>query len=260
MRRSLATFAAFVILCVALVGLAMARVPLPGSVHRVDTAAALQPAPTARSADAPVFVELFTSQGCSSCPPADAVLQRLADDPTVVAVSRNVTYWDRLGWRDTLGRAGNTALQQRYAARGVDNGEIYTPQAVINGRSGVVGSREAELTRAIDAGARARRTGVRVTADSASTLAPAAGQELRFIAVASRRAVDIGRGENGGRQVAYHNVVLNEAMIACPAEAACSATIPANLRSQPGADRFAVVLQGGNGGPVLAARWLPLAR
>lgn len=260
MHRSLLLFAGLTVLCATLIGFAMARAPLPNSAPKADHAATLQSAPGRRSADAPVLVELFTSQGCSSCPPADAVLERLTNDPGVIAISRNVTYWDRLGWRDTLGRAANTALQQRYAARGVDNGGIYTPEAVINGAAGVVGSRAAEVNRAIDEGARARRMALRVSADRAATAAAAPGQELRFIAIASRRSVTIGRGENGGRQLNYHNVVLNEAVTACPADGACSASIPGHIRNHAGADRFAVVLQGANGGPVLAARWLPVAR
>src|SRR5207253_7009115 len=85
-----------------------------------------------------VVVELFTSQGCSSCPPADAALERFAREPNVVAISRPVAYWDSLGWRDTLARPANTDLQRRYAARHVSD-EVYTPQAVVQGAVALAG-------------------------------------------------------------------------------------------------------------------------
>src|SRR5690349_18078794 len=89
------------------------------------------------------LVELFTSQGCSSCPPADAVMQRLADEAGVVAILRPVTYWDEEGWRDTLARPENTARQLAYArALGV---QVYTPQAVVDGRVALVGSQESNV-------------------------------------------------------------------------------------------------------------------
>jgi hypothetical protein len=96
----------------------------------------------------PVLVELFTSQGCSSCPPADEFLDRLAREPGIVAISRPVTSWDALGWRDTLAREENTRLQRAYAARHGD--EAYTPQAVVQGRVLLIGGREGAVHRAID--------------------------------------------------------------------------------------------------------------
>lgn len=87
-------------------------------------------------ADRQVVVEFFTSQGCSSCPPSDHLAARLATEPGVLVMQRPVTYWDRLGWTDTLGKEGNTSLQRSYAARrlGGRNG-VYTPQAVIGGKT-----------------------------------------------------------------------------------------------------------------------------
>src|SRR5690242_17760384 len=88
----------------------------------------------------PVVVELFTSQGCAACPPADEFLGRLAREPAIVAITRSVTSWDRFGWRDTFGREENTQLQQRYAIRHREDG--YTPQAVVQGRVMLIGGRE----------------------------------------------------------------------------------------------------------------------
>lgn len=85
----------------------------------------------------PIAVELFTSQGCSSCPPADELVAELVDDPNLVILTRPVTYWDRLGWRDTLAREENTDLQRTYAGRlERGGGRAYTPQAVVDGASG----------------------------------------------------------------------------------------------------------------------------
>ena len=248
----------------AIAAIAFAGMPQPDAGRAsADTIAAAgartttaPPAPP-RTAATAVLVELFTSQGCSSCPPADVVLEQIAADPAVVAISRNVTYWDRLGWRDSLGREANTALQRRYAARGVDGGEVYTPQAVVNGASGVIGSHANELRRAIGSAAATRPVHLRITGQSVSTESPTNGAELRFIAVAARRNVRVDRGENGGRTLSYHNVVIDEALVSCAAAGACSAELPATVRNARGADRWAVVLQRRGGGAVLAARWLP---
>ncbi|MEL6486536.1 MAG: DUF1223 domain-containing protein, partial [Pseudomonadota bacterium] len=95
---------------------------------------------------APVLVELFTSQGCSSCPPADRLADRLDSEDGLVIISRPVDYWDRLGWTDTLASPQNTALQRAYARRGLGgyNG-VYTPQSVVAGAFGEVGSDERAL-------------------------------------------------------------------------------------------------------------------
>ena len=97
--------------------------------------------PALAAKDEPVLLELFTSQGCSSCPPADALAEKLATDPSLVVIARPVTYWDRLGWKDTLAPEVNTALQQAYARRGLagQNG-VYTPQLVVDGRRDPAGA------------------------------------------------------------------------------------------------------------------------
>src|SRR5262249_38071684 len=94
-------------------------------------------------------VELFTSQGCSSCPAADALLKRLADRDDLVALSLSVDYWDYLGWRDTLA-SPKFAERQRAYARARGDGAIYTPQAVVNGMAHVNGSDEGQIARAIE--------------------------------------------------------------------------------------------------------------
>lgn len=216
-----------------------------------------RPSAMPKSANAqPVLVELFTSQGCSSCPPADKLLTQLDADGGIVALSRPVTYWDRLGWKDTLARPAHDELQRRYAARGLPGGGVFTPEAVVQGSSAAVGSDERKL-RALIAATRdpnavtLAQMGDRVTASRAM-----AGAELRFVAVAKNRAVRIVQGENGGRAIGYTNVVLNEVAAACAPSAPCSATIPATITGQKGADRWAAVLQNKDGGRVQAVRWI----
>ena len=94
-------------------------------------------------------IELFTSQGCSSCPAADRLLQELAKRPGVIAMTFPVTYWDYLGWKDTLARPENSHRQRDYAATRGD-GEVYTPQAVVNGVKGCVGSNLAAIKSALN--------------------------------------------------------------------------------------------------------------
>lgn len=212
------------------------------------------------AADAsPVLVELFTSQGCSSCPPADRLLEKINREAGVVAISRPVTYWDRLGWKDTLARPANDVRQRRYASRALPGGGVYTPEAVVQGQQAVVGSDESQLRRLI-AGARKgppvalAQSGNRITA---SRSAP--GSELNFMAIAARRDIGINSGENGKRQLGYTNVVLSEAAVACAGKGACGAAVPTAIADRRGADRWAVVLQSVNHGPVQSVRWISRA-
>jgi hypothetical protein len=165
----------------------------------------------------PVVVELFTSQGCSASPPADALLAELGRQPGIVALSLNVDYWDYRGWRDTLASADCTQRQRDYAARRGD-GRVYTPQAVINGRTEMLGSDRDGLLAAI-AAERGRDEGaVPVSLASGERevrveVGAAPSQDLRRNAtiwvatMVPRAVVDIGRGENAGRTIAYTNVV-----------------------------------------------------
>jgi hypothetical protein len=108
----------------------------------------------ATAANTPVLVELFTSQGCSSCPPADKIAGHLKNDPNIIMLSLNVDYWDYLGWRDTLASHDFTQRQMDYAHARGDN-DVYTPQMVINGENHAVGSNQAVVESTI---ANARRS------------------------------------------------------------------------------------------------------
>lgn len=211
----------------------------------------------------PVLIELFTSQGCSSCPPADKVAAKIAPSTGLVVISRPVTYWDRLGWKDTLAKEANTQLQQSYARRGLEgqNG-VYTPQAVVNGRFGTVGSRELEVRMGIAHHSGKPNAAIRVNDLGADGFGVGLGgdtakpAELVLTAVTREVEVGIGSGENGGRTVTYTNVLRDERTIANWSGGKASHVIsPAQLKVK-GANRYALILREPGGGPVLAARWL----
>lgn len=209
----------------------------------------------------PVVVELFTSQGCSDCPPADVVLEKLSSDPTIIAISRPVNYWDDLGWKDTLARQGNTDLQRAYAARGGLGSGVYTPQAMVQGIYGVVGSSEGALHGLINHARALPGPTIVVTTsrDGGRNIALAGGIPrsvvVKILALRSSVAVRIGRGENGGSNVRYTNVVVGEHDLA-GSGAQSPIAVPASYLHESGADRAAVIIQQGNEGQILAARIL----
>ena len=174
-------------------------------------AAALAPV-AAVAADRPVVVELFTSQGCSSCPPANAYLNELARDRSdVLALAFHVTYWDRLGWRDPFSMEAATERQARYGHKFGDGS--YTPEIVIDGASSHVGSRRDEVGPAIDAAKRQGRTATSVSVAKAGgqlTIDVADGSgngKVLLVGFDRDHETAIRRGENGGRTLRESNVV-----------------------------------------------------
>ena len=207
-------------------------------------------------AGSPVLVELFTSQSCSSCPPADALLARLAERPDVLALDLHVTYWNQLGWHDPFSLEAATARQRDYAARlGLD--EIYTPQLVAGGRHQVVGSDAAAVGAALaaakaeagpDVAVALRATGAGVTID----IGAGSGAATLWLAGFDPRAVThVGGGENGGRTLAEANVVRAIAPVAAWRGAPLRLTLP-----RPAGTRVAAFLQAADG-TVLATAILP---
>lgn len=178
-------------------------------------AAALFARPGVAAGGRPVLVELFTSQGCSSCPPADAFLETLKDRPGVIALSYHVDYWDYLGWRDTLGSAEYSQRQYDYAkSRGDSN--VYTPQTVINGESHFVGSHRSKVSDSIDAarsGATAQWVDIAMSDNPTDLIINvAAGEPMKkatlwLMAFAPVIKTEIKRGENAGSTIVYYNVV-----------------------------------------------------
>lgn len=171
--------------------------------------AAAAPAP----AGTPVLVELFTSEGCSSCPPADRLLARLASGPAVpgalvVALSLHVDYWNRLGWEDPFSSRAHTERQAAYSARFAGSGRIYTPQMVVDGRTEFVGSDERAARRAISDAAREPKAFVRLVPDGAGaarvTVAGAsAGADVFLAVVEDGLSSDVTRGENAGKRLPH---------------------------------------------------------
>jgi hypothetical protein len=161
-------------------------------------------------------IELFTSQGCSSCPAADKLIAEYAKDPSVIAMSLAVDYWDYLGWKDTLALGGHTARQRAYAkARG--DREVYTPQVVVDGAVHTLGSDKAAIERAI-AQTRAQSSPlvlpvkIEQSGDKLTVTVPASKDEksqaeVWLCPISKSVQVAIGRGENSGHTFTYTNVV-----------------------------------------------------
>ena len=227
----------------------MQRVALPAAL-----AIAAWAAVASASADPRAVVELFTSQGCSSCPPADRLLGELAHDPAIVALSLPIDYWDYLGWKDTLANPRHAARQRGYARVRGDR-EVYTPQAVINGVAHALGSDGA----AIDAAIRATRTdpstlavpvrllieGDRLDVKIAPAADAAGAGEVWLCELAKAVPVPIGRGENGGRTIVYHNVVRRWVRLGEWNGSEHSFSVPVAELAENGTDALAVIVQGG---------------
>ena len=204
-------------------------------------------------------IELFTSQGCSSCPPADRLLGELAQDSSLLTMSLAVDYWDYLGWKDTLAIHGHTTRQRAYAAARGDR-EVYTPQVVVNGIVHVLGSDKAAIEAAI---AKTRASAAPLTLPVTMTVAdgkvtvnvPAAkdehrGGEVWLCPITNATPVAIGRGENNGRTLTYHNVVRRWVKLGDWSGKAASfsmplADLPNGDYSLRDIDHLAVVVQSG---------------
>ena len=158
----------------------------------------------------PAVVELFTSEGCNSCPPAEAYVGELAGRSDVLALAFHVDYWDGLGWRDRFGLSQSVERQRSYA-RSLRLSSVYTPEVVIDGRADYVGSNRSSIGNAL----KERRDGVPVTltvgnGEAEVRLAPhekAPGGDVVLVAYLRSAVSPIGRGENAGRTLAEYNIV-----------------------------------------------------
>ena len=182
--------------------------------HLLLSAAATALARSARAAPAPVVLELFTSEGCSSCPPADALLGELSRQPGVIALAWHIDYWDGLGWHDPYATHFATDRQSAYATRLHD--EVYTPALVVNGGRIVVGSDRPAIASAI---AGTQPAGVPVTlqrdatglsAEIGAAIAPASALLVTFDPI---RTTAVGAGENGGRRLTEFNIVRSQVVL-----------------------------------------------
>ena len=230
---------------------------------RVSQPAAAQQ-DTRQAAATPVLVELFTSQGCSSCPPADDLLAELAGRPDVVALSLHVDYWDYIGWKDPYASPQYTARQQRYT-QALNLRYVYTPQIVVDGRANVVGSRRAEVLEAIEAAAkRDRPLKITFVTRNGGTViipegpAPEEGATV-WLAVYDREHVtEIQRGENAGRRLRNVNVVRSFERLGTWTGARLEIPLDLAGARARGRDGCAVIVQRGRAGPVLAAAAMSL--
>jgi hypothetical protein len=223
-------------------------------------------------AEPKAVVELFTSQGCSSCPPADKVLGELAKDPSVIALSMPIDYWDYLGWKDTLADSRFSARQKAYSHMRGDR-DVYTPQVIVNGAAHVIGSDRARIEGAIkDTGKTDNVMSLPVTmtlsgkqltvsvAAAKSEGTPASG-EIWLCSISKAVPISIARGENRGREVVYHNVVRNLLKVGDWNGNPGSWTVPLDSVMRDGIDAAAVLVQDGSRdkpGPMLGAAFTPL--
>lgn len=161
-------------------------------------------------------IELFTSQGCSSCPPADALLTSLAERPDVVALAYHVDYWDYIGWEDTFG-AQTYSDRQRAYAKSWGSSRIYTPQMVVNGVKGVVGSRRADVQKAIDGASLPLAIGMMRDGDTLKVDVPAKAElgdaTVWLVTYLDRADVAIDQGENAGKSMVYTQVVTGRQVL-----------------------------------------------
>ena len=224
------------------------------------------------AAEPRAVVELFTSQGCSSCPPADKIIGELAKDPGVIALSMPIDYWDYLGWKDTLADSRFSARQKAYSLMRGDR-DVYTPPAIVNGEAHVIGSDRASIERAI--GATRKNEGVMsvpvsmklagghitVSVADANKGPVAQHGEVWICSISKAVPISIGRGENRGRELTYYNVVRNVLKVGDWNGTAGSWTVPLENISREGIDAAAVIVQDGSRdrpGPMLGAAYTSL--
>jgi hypothetical protein len=218
-------------------------------------------------------VELFTSQGCSSCPPADQIIGDLAKDPSVIALSMPVDYWDYLGWKDTLADSRFSARQKAYSQMRGDR-DIYTPQAVVNGATQVIGSDAAKIRTEIDSTRKGAASVMTVPVSvsvsgkhvnvsvAASTESSSSNHgEVWICSVSKSVPITVGRGENRGRELTYYNVVRNWLKVGDWNGNAANWSVPLENVSRDGVDAAVVYVQDGSRdrpGPMRGAAYTSL--
>lgn len=208
-------------------------------------------------ADGPVLVELFTSQGCNSCPPADAYLGDLAKRKDVVALAFHVDYWDQLGWKDPFADAAWTRRQRQYS-RALRTTQIYTPQMVIDGGVHAIGSDRTSVERLIGDAAKRQRPAVALkrAPDGLDLRIDGQGEgEIWVVGYDPRHETKVPRGENAGKTLAEFNVVRGIRQVDAWKGGALSRMLAA-AELPPGA-AHAVVIQEAGLGRVLAVATAP---
>ena len=213
-------------------------------------------------ADNPIVVELFTSQGCNSCPPAEALLHDLAAEEDLIALEFHVDYWDKLGWPDPFALPQATQRQRNYGSW-FSLSYIYTPQMVIDGEVETVGSRRGEVLNAIVA-ARELQKSVLVEIDpsgQARLSGPKLGQEavLWFVTYDAAHETDVLRGENAGKQLVNTNVVRSIEALGGYEGGERQLSLPLDPARSDGRSHAVLLVQADGHGPILGAGRIALA-
>ena len=215
-------------------------------------AALLAGTPALADAAHPTVVELYQSQGCSSCPPALKNLAAIADRPDVLALTFAVTYWDQLGWKDSFASPAYTQRQWDYA-RGLRHDQVWTPQVVVDGRRDVVGVRANEIEALLATAARPPAPPLTLTAGKVTIgagTAPAGGADVWLVRYDPRTIqVAVRAGENSGRTIGHRNVVRSLVRLGRWSGVPASLAVPA----APAGLSTAVLVQQPQGGGILAA-------
>jgi hypothetical protein len=199
-------------------------------------------------------IELFTSQGCSSCPAADKLLAQFVQDPSLIPISLPIDYWDYLGWKDTLADPRNSARQRAYSHVRGDR-EVYTPQVVVNGSLHALGSDREAIEAAI---ALSRKSGMTLSLPVTMTVAdgrvlvnvPGGGEghslaEVWICGLIKAATVTIGRGENRGKTITYHNVARHWVKLGTWTGQGETWDLPLSDLDDEGLDEAAVLVQSG---------------
>jgi len=207
-------------------------------------------------ADGPVVVELYTSQGCSSCPPADKILHELAGREDVIALAMHVDYWDYIGWKDPYGSAAHADRQRAYAAAG-NRRTIYTPEMVVQGQTDIVGAKPMKLSEAIAKHAR-KAPKVKVSLAREGDTLQISGEKLgrvkgpmtvHMLRYRPLETTEIKRGENRGKTLEYANVVEGWTVLGT-----WDGAQALDMSAQVSGDQPTVVIVQAQGtGPILAA-------
>ncbi len=214
-------------------------------------------------------VELFTSQGCSSCPAADKLLPAFAAKDGVLALSFNVDIWDSLGWKDTLAKPQYTQRQRAYAQTRGD-GQVYTPQTIVNGMTHAVGSDRAAIEAEIvttSAQTKDMRVPLNIAADGngvqidaptwSAARAAAVTATLWLVKFTASVEVAIPKGENSGHKITYHNVVRDLVAVGHWRGEASTSKLSKEALSGCTPGTCAILLQQGGTGSILGAAWVP---
>ncbi len=204
----------------------------------------------------PVVVELYTSQGCSSCPPADEYLGALIQRRDVIALALHVDYWDYIGWKDKFADKAFTKRQKAYARSG-GRRMIYTPQIIVGGVEHEVGSDIAAVNRLIQAHLgkaplvkfMVKKRNQEIVVNMENIASPSAAMAVQLVNYTDGETVDIGRGENAGRSIRYHNIVTDWTLLkGWDGQAPLLLRIP-----NPQSGHAVVIVQDGTSGAIIGA-------